>query len=209
MFTFKKELDTTDLIKSCVAIVGAILAFVFITSIQLKNENTKLNLELTKLIPNLQPHIQTNFTNEVDKNDPQTINLKLYLKVISNYYVYYFPPSIKIIKKGSKNTEYSGKYQIIGGDLYEGLFSPGTEYNINYRIVVEDKINMNEYDIVADFDVDTDQSVQDAFAEVLRPLSHDVHSVIDELSFKKHKFRDKIYRTNPSFEDFFEKPEVR
>lgn len=66
-FSFKQELKTTDLVKSLVTIMGAILAFYLITSIQLKNDNIRLKLELTKLIPKLQPHVQPKFSNKHKK----------------------------------------------------------------------------------------------------------------------------------------------
>jgi len=209
-FTFKKELETTDLIKSLVAISGAILAFYLITSIQLKNDNIRLKLELTKLIPKLQPHVQSNFSNLVNSDNSSAIDIKLYLKVLSDYYVYFHPPKVKLIKKGTDNEFYTGSYHVKGNNSYKGLFSPQTSYNINYQLVVDDRnIDFSMYDITFEFDIDTDQSIQNAFGKILNVLGENTLSEVDKLSYKTHKFRDQIYVNNKSFEVFFEQCSAR
>ena len=206
-FRFSRELDTTDLLKSVVAIAGAILAFFLVTNIQLQNESTRLKLELTKQIPTLQPFVQTYYSNRVDPNDPATIEIKLYLKILSEHYLYFFPPKISVVKTGSQTDPpepHPSQLQLTGVSAYEGLFSPGTEYFINYSVTLEDRATLDGYDVLLSFDIETDNKIQEAYTQVLAGLDGDTKALIDVISYKTHTYREAVYLENPEFEDFFE-----
>lgn len=207
--TFSRELNTTDLIKSLIAIMGAVFAFCFVTSVQLENsrakienDSLKLKLELTKVLPTLQPHVQSNMTNRINPYNPRVVDIKLYLKILSGHSVYFFPPKIKLIRIGTENEEYAGKIEPSGIYAYKGLFSPGTDYNINYSVKVQDEAVFNDYEIVLEFDIETDEKIQNAYAKVLDVLGDTALDEIDKISYKTHKFRDVIYFENLKFEVF-------
>ena len=203
-YTFKKELDTTDLIKSAITVLGAIFAFTYVTLTQLHNEEIRINLEQTKQIPKLQPFVQSNITNRVNPENNKEIEINLYLNIKSEHYLYYFPPTIKLVKKGTKTCYYTGKVIYKGIESYNGLFSPGTEYNIRYSIETPDeKIDTDKYELFLSFDIETDDKIQKAYAKVLSSLDEDITTLISDLSYKTHNFRDKIYLKNDNFDTFF------
>ena len=209
-YTFKKELDTTDLIKSAITVLGAIFAFSYVTLTQLHNEEIKTNLELTKQIPKLQPFVQSNISNRINPDNKNEIEIKLYLNIKSEHYLYFFPPKISLVKKGTKNCLYTGKVVYKGVESYKGLFSPGTEYNIRYSIETPDEvIDIKEYELLLSFDVETDDKIQKAYSKALNSLDDDITDLIDKLSYKTHTFRDRIYLKNKNFESFFSKAQNR
>jgi len=208
-FKFSKEINTTDLIKTVVGIIGAIIAFFLITNIQLQNESTRLKLELTKQIPKLQPFVQTNFTNRVDPENPNKIDIKLYLKILSEHYLYFFPPKIHLIKKDTKCTYYPIQPDLVGVDAYNGFFSPGTAYNINYSIIVDDPSILDQYDVYLTFDIETDEKIQAAYLKVLTGLDGDVKKLIDSISYKTHSYREKVHFKNKNFKPFFNNKHAR
>lgn len=210
-FTLKREIDTTDLIKSIVTIIGAIIAFLVITLSQLKNDQTQLKLELTGQLPKLQPFIQTNYTNRIDPENSSRIEIKLYLKVLSENYIYFHPPKIGLIEK-SLNTSNISEEDFLqegttleGDQAYEGLFSPGTQYNINYSILINDpRLDLSKYDVYLYFNVDTDEKIQKIYGKVLSFLGEDTSKTIDNISYKTHRYREKIYVENLNFDKFFD-----
>jgi hypothetical protein len=209
-FTWKKEIDTTDLIKIGIMIIGAILGFIFINQIQLKNEEVLVKLELTKQIPKLQPFAQSNFSNRVDPDNGNKIEMKLYLKIMSDHYIYFFPPQIRLVRKNTEDDFYKGDIVYEGIKSYNGLFSPGTEYNIDYSLELPNKkIDFNNYDILFEFDLDTDDKIQKAYGKVFDYLGKDMNELIDNLSYKKHTFREEILFENPDFEVFFKEASKR
>lgn len=205
-FTLKREIDTTDLIKSSITIVGAILAFVFITSLQLQNETAQIKIKLVEFIPSLSPSVQTLYENRISE-DNKELKIRMYLKVISPVPLYYFPPKVLVIKSDNSDTLTQNQILFENLDSYSGIFPSGSEYNIQYNgTILDSNIDLVDYQIHLQYDIAVEEKIKNTYKVLFEEyMDSDYGARIDTITYKKQKYIEDIHRSNDKFEKIFKR----
>ncbi len=215
-FVFKKELDTTELIKWGMASFGAVIAFVALQYVNFQIEVAKIKKEALQEIIEYSPRARINYTNQLS-DDGKVLTIRVYLVAKTKGELYIFPPTLSIFdEEGNEIPNDMYKADDIG--QFQGSFSPNEPYLISYKIEFsDDAFMMKPSTVCLQYRVETaniDSYPLFWFSKELEKL-HVIGGseasngyTMPSLTSKTLKYSEKIYADgdNPIWGDFWEKP---
>ena len=150
---FKKELDTTELLKWGIASLGAVIAFFLAQYTALQIEVAKIKKEALQEIVEYSPRARINYTNELQENR-STLQVRVYFVPKSKGELYIFPPALTIYDE-SGGVIPPDKYTAHDIGQFQGSFPPDEPYQITYNIELHESINLLPNKVKLEYTIQT------------------------------------------------------
>ena len=192
-FNFKRELDTTELIKGGFALIGAIIIFCLITSVLKDVEIKKVQLELAKEFPNLIPSLKNNYTNQLSK-DGDELTVLVVLRNKSTLPVEIESPEITIYDANNRNITNAVKSSDI--DQFNGILSPASEYRITYNVLLNNSINTIDHKIELVYKAKLPKSLSNIYKQVYDDIPETEWGKVESAWSVDYKYKEQIYLIN-------------
>ncbi|SHH63603.1 hypothetical protein [Ferrimonas marina] len=214
MFTLKKEIDTTELIKWCTAIFGAAVAFIVVSLNEIENDNNRLKLELALAkrealvnVATYRPQLRIHYTNQMDQNQ-KAISIRVFIESISNFPVYFHQLLITLYDKDGIELEVAS-YRVEGLSSFSGLISPGIPFQVSYKVHLTQPTARPPHYVGVTYYVDADELIAEIFKSYLSTFEDDnINNWAQTAEKKEFKYRERIYPwgDNPIWESFLSNP---
>lgn len=212
---FKKELDTTELLKWGIASLGAVIAFFLAQYTALQIEVAKIKKEALQEIVEYSPRARINYTNELQENR-STLQVRVYFVPKSKGELYIFPPTLTIYDE-SGGVIPPDKYTAHDIGQFQGSFPPDEPYQITYNIELHESINLLPNKVKLEYTIQTaniDAHPMIWYSKELQNIPVIGSSEIATEDFvqsfysKKLIYKENIYQkgSNPIWNDFWENP---
>lgn len=212
---FKKELDTTELLKWGIASLGAVIAFFLAQYTALQIEVAKIKKEALQEIVEYSPRARINYTNELQENR-STLQVRVYFVPKSKGELYIFPPALTIYDE-SGGVIPPDKYTAHDIGQFQGSFPPDEPYQITYNIELHESINLLPNKVKLEYTIQTaniDAHPMIWYSKELQNIPVIGSSEIATEDFvqsfysKKLIYKENIYQkgSNPIWNDFWENP---
>ena len=215
MVHFKKELDTTELIKWIVAAVGAVILFVSIQYKEFELKVAKINKEALEEIASYRPKARINYTNQLSENN-KLLHVRVFFMPTSKYEVDVFPPTIQLFDIDNVLVPVN-MYKAPDIGQFQGSFSPMISHQITYNIDISrvDVLKLSHIKLKYEIQTnDLDAYPLKYYSTVLSDVSGMSGSAlvlpdyIKNITSKIFTYSERIYQhnENPIWSDFWEKP---
>ena len=214
MYTLKKQLDTTELIKWSFAVIGACIAFYLVSLKEIENDSARLSIERAKAkkeavenVIQYRPRLRIHYTNMLTK-DGGHLNVRVFLESKSTQEIYIRPPKLDLFDKDGKlipNTEYTSK----DIESFQGFISPKMPFNISYKIGLISKKAKAVDRIKLAYKVEADAVSAKAMSDYLKTFKDpEIDILASETTMKKFTYGEAIYKygKNSIWSDFWINP---
>lgn len=214
MFSLKRELDSTELIKWIAAIIGACIAFYLVSLQEIKNDQTRLSIEKAKAkkeavesLALYRPRLGIHYTNRLSE-DGEYLMVRVFLESRSALEVYIGVPELRLFDEAGR-TIASDAYESVDIGSFQGFISPKIPFNISYKIALSSAAAQAATSIRLDYLVETDALMAKAMRDYLQ---HFGDEQIDELAArttsKNFIYQENIYPfgENDIWDDFWTNP---
>ena len=195
------EIELKDIINSILIVLGGILTYLLVTSVELENEKLKTKSLILERVNDLNPNLKTNYTNQFSKNK-DTLYLKVFIKNLGNHSVFYTSPNLYLINK--KDT--IQHYETPNLFDYWGTISPGQEIKIEYLTYNYSEDSIPNY-VRMRYPVSINNNLDLKLLEKFMKSDED-KALLKWITNKDFLYAEKTYNylENRIWNDFFENP---
>lgn len=205
--TISKEVNLLDIIKAIVGFVAAVFIYFAITQSEQEANVQSSQLELARQLPDLIPTVHNNYANQLSP-DGHMLTVKVYVRVTAKLPVNIFYPRFDLIDAAGDTLAWS-QYGITGQRQFQGIYAPGSHYQLSYFLFPKDSISLEGYKLHMSYRTEVPQKLQQAYRKVFYNTSDGEWAHIAESVMKfKSNYTQRVFAngTNPDWEDFFENP---
>lgn len=153
-------------------------------------EKTKVQLQLAEKLPEFQPLVKINYTNQLNENG--VVDVKVFIHILSKFQIEIEKPSFSIYNLETENNIDNQNYYVNNQNQFWGTFSPNTKYLINYQVELDDSIVPEQHGISISYTMKTG-AIEKEILEILYSGDKIFSGLVEKATIKKYGYGEQIY----------------
>ncbi|MBL4765771.1 MAG: hypothetical protein JKX67_10945 [Colwellia sp.] len=215
MFHFKKELDSTELIKWIFAVFGVSTAFYLVSLKEIENDSARLMIETAKAkkeavenVIQYRPRLRIHYTNMLSE-DGKSLNIRVFVESKSVQEIYIRPPNLSLLNSNGNEIAKNG-YSSNNIASFQGFISPQVPFNINYKVSLLSNAAREVDSVRLIYQAEADNISAKAMSSYLKTFNDpEINKLaLDTVVAKKFSYKEEVYKygNNDIWDDFWESP---